>query len=63
MAISLHEILTAISLQGSIDQVDDLIYFDTKAKELQQWDNQIQAICSQVNQIMENCIAKNIEAI
>ena len=49
--------------QGSIDQVDNLIYFDTNAKELQHWDNQIQAVCSQINQIMEHCVAKKIEAV
>jgi len=40
-------------LQGCIDQVDSLIYFDTDSKELQQWDNQIQSVCTQLNQIMD----------
>ncbi len=45
-------------MQGCIDQVDSLIYFDTDSKELQQWDNQIQSVCTQLNQIMDTFTAR-----
>jgi hypothetical protein len=49
-------------LQGCIDQVDSLIYFDAEAKELQQWDDQIQSVCTQLNQIMDTFAARSIQA-
>ena len=49
-------------MQGSIDQVEELIFFDTK-EELQHWDDQIQAICTQVNNIVDTCASKGIEAL
>jgi len=57
-----HDSCSWECLQGCIDQVDGLIYFDTDAKELQQWDNQIQSVCTQLNQIMDTFAARSIQA-
>jgi hypothetical protein len=39
--------------QGTIDQVEGLIYFDDKLEPLLQWDLQIQAVCGKVNDIID----------
>lgn len=39
-------------LKGCIDQVDAVIYFN-ETEPLLQWDAQIQAICEQVNNIVD----------
>lgn len=45
-------------LQGSIDQVDGLIRFDTASEQLLQWDEQIQKVCNQLNGIADHIISK-----
>ncbi len=40
-------------LQGSIDQVESLIYFDDAVEPLMQWDRQIQSVCNKVNDIID----------
>ncbi|KAK9863293.1 hypothetical protein WJX84_010863 [Apatococcus fuscideae] len=45
-------------LQGSIDQVEGLIRFDTASEQLLQWDEQIQKVCNQLNGIADTIISK-----
>lgn len=53
---------TLLHLQGSIDQVDGMIRFDAHSEELLHWDDQIQSICNQLNNILEGTVARNIQA-
>lgn len=50
-----------LRLQGLIDQVEGLIYFDVDSRELQQWDAQVHSLCSQLNNITDYAAAKAIE--
>ena len=47
-------------LQGSIDQVDGLLCFETDAEGLQQWDEQIGLVCNQLNTILESAAAQGL---
>lgn len=40
-------------LQGSIDQVQRVIYFNDKVEPLLQWDRQIEGLCGQLNDIID----------
>lgn len=47
-------------MQGSIDQVDGLLRFETDAEGLQQWDEQIGLVCNRLNTILETAAAKGL---
>ena len=47
-------------MQATIDQVDGLIFFDGSSEQLLQWDTQIQAVCNQLNVIVEDLISKDM---
>jgi len=47
-------------LQGSIDQVDGLLCFETDAEGLQQWDEQIGLVCNRLNTILESAAAQGL---
>ena len=47
-------------LQGSIDQVDGMIRFESHSEELLHWDDQIQSICNQLNGILESSASRGI---
>lgn len=47
-------------LQGCIDQVESLVYFNSESKVIQQWDTQIHAVCTQLGGILEDCIQRGI---
>jgi CSN4/RPN5/eIF3a helix turn helix domain len=48
-------------LQGSIDQVDALLRFDSSSEQLLQWDSQIQSMCNQLNGIIDRMADKGIK--
>ena len=47
-------------LQGSVDQVDGLLCFETDTEGLQQWDEQIGLVCNRLNTILETAAAKGL---
>eukprot|EP00854_Cymbomonas_tetramitiformis_P008328 gene8328-9895_t len=47
-------------MQGSIDQVDGIIYFANDVEELAQWDTQIQSVCLSVNSIVDDMVKKQV---
>ena len=47
-------------LQGSIDQVDGLLRFETDAEGLMQWDEQIGLVCNRLTTILETAAAKGL---
>lgn len=47
-------------VQATIDQVDGLIFFDGSSEQLLQWDTQIQAVCNQLNVIVEDLISNDV---
>ena len=47
-------------MQGSVDQVDGLLCFETDAEGLQQWDEQIGLVCNRLNTILESAAAKGL---
>ena len=47
-------------MQATIDQVDGLIIFDGSSEQLLQWDTQIQAVCNQLNMIVEDLVSKDV---
>ena len=49
-----------LCVQGSIDQVDGLLRFETDAEGLQQWDEQIGLVCNRLNTILETAAAKGL---
>jgi len=46
-------------MKATIDQVDSVVEFESAADNLYTWDNQIQAICNVVNDILENISKKH----
>ena len=46
--------------QGSIDQVDGLLRFETDAEGLMQWDEQIGLVCNRLTTILEAAAAKGL---
>lgn len=48
-----------VILQATIDQVEGLIFFDSSSQQLLQWDLQIQAVCNQLNVIVEDLVSKD----
>jgi len=46
-------------MKASIDQVDGVVEFEAATDNLHIWDNQIQAVCSQVNDVLENITKKH----
>ena len=51
---------SCVCLQGSIDQVDGLLRFETDAEGLQQWDEQIGLVCNRLNTVLETAAAKGL---
>ncbi len=51
---------TYVCLQGSIDQVDGLLRFETDSEGLQQWDEQIGLVCNRLNTILETAAGKGL---
>ena len=49
-----------LCLQGSVDQVDGLLCFETDTEGLQQWDEQIGLVCNRLNTILETAAAKGL---
>ncbi len=47
-------------MQGSVDQVDGLLCFETDTEGLQQWDEQIGLVCNRLNTILESAAAKGL---
>ncbi|KAF6213435.1 hypothetical protein GE061_011154 [Apolygus lucorum] len=46
------QMITESRMNGFIDQIDSIVHFETR-EVLPAWDNQIQSLCYQVNQIIE----------
>jgi len=46
-------------MKATIDQVDGIIEFESATDNLHIWDNQIQAVCAQVNDVLENITRKH----
>lgn len=47
-------------VQGSIDQVDGLLHFETDAEGLKQWDEQIASVCTQLNNILDSAADRGL---
>lgn len=52
--------MSRCDIQANIDQVDGLISFTGSSEQLLQWDTQIQAICNQLNVMVEDLISKDV---
>lgn len=48
------------TLQGTIDQVDGLIAFDSEGERMLQWDDQIQSVCQSLNSILDGAAARGL---
>lgn len=49
-----------ILVQGSIDQVDGLLHFETDMEGLKQWDEQIASVCNQLNNILDSAADRGL---
>ncbi|EIE27709.1 hypothetical protein COCSUDRAFT_45959 [Coccomyxa subellipsoidea C-169] len=52
--------ITEGRLQGSIDQVDGLLHFDSDTEGLKQWDEQIASVCNQLNSILDSAADRGL---
>ncbi|BDA48473.1 COP9 signalosome complex subunit 4 [Coccomyxa sp. Obi] len=50
-------------LQGSIDQVDGLLHFETDTEGLKQWDEQIASVCNQLNSILDSAAERGLPVV
>jgi COP9 signalosome complex subunit 4 len=59
-AISDECVMVWILVQGSIDQVDGLLHFETDMEGLKQWDEQIASVCNQLNNILDSAADRGL---
>ncbi|KAL9647785.1 hypothetical protein ABK040_001353 [Willaertia magna] len=50
-------------MPGSIDQIDNIIYFESGSENLQIWDNQIGSICQTVSQVTDNILKNHSQLV
>ena len=50
----------SLLVQGCIDQVEGLLYFNSDSQAIEEWDSRISTVCTQLGTILDHCAAQGM---